>query len=130
MQTCETTGSQANTTVEVNVFQESGGTTQFIPLDIVVDGSDNKYLFYELDGNSDNNIRATKIATNGSYVWTKMYTGMMAKLDIKSVVISNDGSKIRMLSQRSFRGAVQLSEISTSNYIKLLYNRINHVLDK
>ena len=129
MQTCETTGSQANTTVEVNVFQESGGTTQFIPLDIVVDGSDNKYLFYELDGNSDNNIRATKIATNGSYVWTKMYTGMMSKEEIKSVVISNDGNKIRMLSRTSGK-IVQLSEISTSNNIKLLYNRMNHVLDK
>ena len=127
MQTCETTGSQANTTVEVNVFQESGGTTQFIPLDIVVDGSDNKYLFYISFTNF--NISATKIATDGSYAWTKMYTGITAKIFTKSVVISNDGSKIRMLSEK-LDGTPQLSEISTSNYIKLLYNRINHVLDK
>ena len=129
MQTCETTGSQAQTTVEVNSFVESDGSASFVPLDIVIDGSNNRYLFYDLNGTSDNNIRATKIATNGSYVWTKMYTGMLAKESIKSVVISNDGSKIRMLSQKS-NGTVQLPEISTSNYIKLLYNQINHVLDK
>ena len=127
MQTCETTGSQANTTVEVNKFKESGGTISFTPLDIVVDGSNNKYLFYIPF--TSFNIRATKIATDGSYAWTKMYTGMTAKDYTKSVVISNDGSKIRMLSQK-LDGTVQLSEISTSNYIKLLYNRINHVLDK
>ena len=129
MQTCDTTGSQAQTTVQVNSFQTSDGSTPFIPLDIVIDGSNNKYLFYELNDISDHNIRATKIATDGSYAWTKKYTGMMAKAFTKSVVISNDGSKIRMLSQTS-AGAVQLSEISTGNYIKLLYNRINHVLDK
>ena len=123
MQTCETTGSQANTTVEVNSFQTSDGTTDFILLDVVVDGSNNKYLFYHLNGSSDDNIRATKIATNGSYTWTKKYTGMKAKTFTKSVVISNDGSKIRMLSQKS-DGTLQLSEISTGNYIKLFYVRI------
>ena len=126
MQTCDTTGSQAQTTIEVNSFQESGGSTGFLPLDIVIDGSNNRYLFYHLDGTSDDNIRATKIATDGSYAWTKKYTGMMSKLYTKSVVISNDESKIRMLSQAS-GGAVQLSEISTGNYIKVLHNRINHV---
>ena len=129
MQTCDTTESQAQTTVEVNSFQTSDGTTPFIPLDIVVDGSNNRYFFYVLRDINDYNIRATKIATDGSYAWTKKYTGMLAKEYTKSVVISNDGSKIRMLSRTS-GGAVQLSEISTSNYIKLLYNRINHVLDK
>ena len=129
MQTCNTTGSQAQTTVEVNSYQESGGTTPFRPLDIVVDGSNNKYLFYDLNGTSDDNVRATKIATDGSYAWTKMYTGLLVKADTKSVVISNDGTKIRMLSQSS-DGNVQLSEISTSKYIKLLYNRIHHVLDQ
>ena len=127
MQTCDTTGSQAQTTVQVNSFQTSDGSTPFIPLDIVIDGSYNKYLFYELNDISDHNIRATKIATDGSYAWTKMYTGMMAKTATKSVVISNDGSKIRMLSQKS-DGTLQLSEISTGNYIKLFYVRIFFVL--
>ena len=44
-QTCETSNSQASTVIEVNMFQESGGTTVFKPLDIVMDSSENKYLF-------------------------------------------------------------------------------------
>ena len=44
-QTCETSNIQASTVIEVNMFQESGGTTVFKPLDIVMDSSENKYLF-------------------------------------------------------------------------------------
>ena len=114
-QTCETSGSQDSTVIEVNLFQESGSSTVFNPLDIVLDSSENRYLFYELNGTSDENVRATKIASNGSYVWTKKYTGMTAKPFMKKVAISNDGSKIRMLS-RSSSFDLQLSEISTSKY--------------
>ena len=114
-QTCETSGSQDSTVIEVNLFQESGSSTVFNPLDIVLDSSENRYLFYELSGTSDENVRATKIASNGSYVWTKKYTGMMAREFMKKVAISNDGSKIRMLS-RSSSFDLQLSEISTSKY--------------
>ena len=114
-QTCETSGSQDSTVIEVNLFQESGSSTVFNPLDIVLDSSENRYLFYELNGTSDENVRATKIASNGSYVWTKKYTGMIAREFMKKVAISNDGSKIRMFSHSS-SSAVQLSEIDTSKY--------------
>ena len=120
MQACETTGSQAQTTVEVNSFNISGTALQFSPLDIVVDGSNNKYFFYEYSGSGDENIRATKIAADGSYTWTKKYTGMVPKRNSKSVVISNDGTKIRMLCRAS-DDPVRLSEISTSNYTTMLF---------
>ena len=81
--------------------------------DIVVDSSNNRYFFYEVNGTSDNNVRATKIDTDGNYTWSKLYTGITSKKFSKSVVLSNDGSKIRMLTQTS-TGYPQLSEISTS----------------
>ena len=114
MQTCEASGSQANSTVEINFFQNSNGSTPFVPLDIVVDSNNSRYLFYELNGTGDD-IRATKIYENGTYSWTMKYTGMFAKQYSKSVAINNDGTKIRMLSQAS-GGIVQLSEITTGNF--------------
>lgn len=83
-------------------------------LDIVVDSSDNKYFFYEVNGNSDNNVRATKIDTDGNYTWSKLYTNITSKRFTKSVVLSSDESKIRMLTQTS-GGSPQLTQISTSN---------------
>ena len=116
MQACETTGSQANTTVQVNSYINSSSSASFEVRDIVVDGSDNRYIFY-VPANvlGTQTIYGTKIATDDSYVWSLQYTNMNSKENIKSVLLSNDETKIRVLGQQF--GNPQVSEIATSNHI-------------
>ena len=117
MQACETTGSQANTTIQVNSYINSSSSASFEVRDIVVDGSDNRYILYVPANTAGiQNLYATKIATDGSHVWSKQYTNMNSKEHIiKSILLSNDETKIRVLGQQF--GNPQVSEIATSNHI-------------
>ena len=75
MQSCQTSTTQM--TVGVSFYNNGSAGFAFVPRDILVDSSFNQYLLYLFD-NSGQNIRITKINTDGTYAWSKEYAGLIA----------------------------------------------------
>ena len=93
MQTCQ--NSTTNSKIEVNFYQNETGTT-YAPIDILVDSTSNLYLAYSRA--NEMNILITKIATNGTYTWTKEYEEFHHLKRTKRMMLSRDETILRMLS--------------------------------
>ena len=108
-QTCETSTTQMP--VEIRAFNNITSTGRHFFQDVLVDSSSNRYLFTLLDDGGD--VYLTKVLSDGTYNYTKVYQGAEGKSKSLLTVFSNDESIIRMLS-RSSGQIVQVSEILTS----------------
>ena len=109
-QTCETSTTQIP--VEIRAFNNDTGTARHFFEDVLVDSSSNRYLFTYLDGGGD--VYLTKVLSDGTYNYTKVYQGVDVKPKSLLAVFSNDESIIRMLSRTSTNVKAQVSEIQTS----------------
>ena len=108
-QTCET--STAQIPVEIRAFNNDTGVGKHFFQDVLVDSSSNRYLFSLLENGGD--VYLTKVLSDGTYNYTKVYQGVEGQPKSLLTVFSNDESIIRMLS-RSSGQIVQVSEIQTS----------------
>ena len=109
-QTCETSTTQIP--VEIRAFNNDTGVEKHFFQDVLVDSSNNRYLFTLLGGNGD--VFLTRILSNGTYDYTKEYTGLLGRSKGLTMVFSNDQSVIRMLSRTDTTVKAQVSEIQAS----------------
>ena len=109
-QTCETSTTQIP--VEIRAFDNDTGVEKHFFQDVLVDSSNNRYLFTLLGGNGD--VFLTRILSNGTYDYTKEYTGLLGRSKGLTMVFSNDQSVIRMLSRTDTTVKAQVSEIQAS----------------
>ena len=115
MQTCS--NSTVKSTIEVNFYKSGSSTTAYVPTDIVVDSSNNRYLaFYEEFFES---LFVTKIAPDGTFSWIIEYGDLYFTAKAKVIALSSDETKLRMLSQFDQR-TVQLVEVYANNGTTIL----------
>ena len=122
MQECQT--SPIQTPIELKSYINDG-STYYIPNDMVMDSSLNKYLvsFNDFAGN----IFVSKINPAGDLVWSKEYPNIIIVATSMSTYITNDGSTIRFYG-RGGNATGQYVQISTCKYYNITSNASINIL--
>ena len=108
------TNSTSQSTIKMTFYaDDTAGTDPYAVSDIVLDSSSNQYLLYA-STISTQNIRISKINSNGTFGWSVLYTNMVMLNHKKSMLISSDGSALRVIAQDA-NNPCRFAEISTTD---------------
>ena len=95
VQTCS---NSSTTQVSIKVNSYTDNSTAYIPSDIVIDSSMNKYLIYSYSG-SNQDVHVSRINSDGNIAWSKKYEGFIIKDFMKTARISSNGDSLMMIGQ-------------------------------
>ena len=90
----------STTQVPIKVNSYTDNSAAYIPVDIVMDSSMNKFLVYSNVVNFQD-VHVSKLSSDGSIGWSKKYEGLMIKDFTKSTRISSNGDSLMMIAQNA-----------------------------
>ena len=90
----------STTQVPIKVNSYTDNSAAYIPVDIVMDSSMNKFLVYSNVVNFQD-VHVSKLNSDGSIGWSKKYEGLMIKDFTKSTRISSNGDSLMMIAQNA-----------------------------